>query len=95
MDNFETIVDEDIKSFIIESLPRNLSVLITASGRLDLKVKYRMPLDELGKEDALLLFKERLTRDGLEQESEPDLERLYQVVGGNPLGYAGFRHEKV
>jgi tetratricopeptide (TPR) repeat protein len=49
------------------------------------KLVRSFPLDELKPDAAAAMFRERLTRDGLDQECDADVARLYQVVGGNPL----------
>jgi tetratricopeptide (TPR) repeat protein len=87
LDNYETVTDPNIDGFLFDPgrLPRNLTVLITSTGRLVRDSVQPFPLDELGPTDAAAMFRDRLTRDGLEQESDTDVTRLYQVVGGNPL----------
>jgi tetratricopeptide (TPR) repeat protein len=84
LDNYETVADPDIKSFLGRP-PAKLHVLITSSGRLVPEADYRIVLDDLSETDALTLFRARLTRDGLDPEPQADLKRLYEVVGGNPL----------
>lgn len=87
LDNYESVTDPDIEAFLFDpkrELP-NLHVLITKTGRLLREGVRPFPLDELGPEDAAALFRDRLTRDGLEQESDAEVARLYEVVGGNPL----------
>lgn len=87
LDNYETVTDPNIEGFLFDSgrLPRKLTVLITSTGRLVHDDVRPFPLDELALADATAMFRDRLTHDGLEQESDADVTRLYQVVGGNPL----------
>jgi tetratricopeptide (TPR) repeat protein len=84
LDNYETVSDEDIHRYL-ERLPEYLHVLITSTGRLVEHPDKRIPLDELKEADALRLVRRLLHDDGLAAESDSDLERLYEVVGGNPL----------
>ena len=87
LDNYETVADPEIEAFLFDPkrLPANLTVLITVTGRLDRSGVSPYPLDELTAEDAAAMFRDRLARDQLEQESDEDVAKLYNVVGGNPL----------
>ena len=48
LDNYETVADPDIKSFLGRP-PAKLHVLITSSGRLVPEADYRIVLDDLGR----------------------------------------------
>jgi tetratricopeptide (TPR) repeat protein len=87
LDNFETVADRDVDAFVFDPQrrPRNLSVLLTSTGRVIRPGVRAFPLDELDQDSAIAMFRERCTRDGLPQESQAQLVRLYEVVGGNPL----------
>jgi len=87
LDNYETVADPNIDAFVFDPnrRPRNLSVLLTSTGRLVRPGIRAFPLDELDRPSAIAMFRERCTRDGLPQEGDEDLARLYDVVGGNPL----------
>lgn len=87
LDNYETVADPDIEAFLFNPgrLPPNLSVLITVTGRLDHNGVVPYPLEELSANEAADMFRDRLARDQLEQESDADVGKLYATVGGNPL----------
>ena len=87
LDNYETVTDPDIEAFLFEPnrLPANLTVLLTLTGHLDRAGVTSYRLDELRAADAAEMFRDRLARDQLEQESDDDVAKLYEVVGGNPL----------
>ena len=87
LDNYETVTDPEIEAFLFgpDRLPANLSVLITVTGRFDRSGVTPYRLDELNSGDAAAMFRDRLARDQLEQESDVDVAKLYEVVGGNPL----------
>jgi tetratricopeptide (TPR) repeat protein len=87
LDNYETVADPEIEAFLFDPnrLPADLNILLTLTGRLDRTGVTPYRLDELQAADAAAMFRDRLARDQLEQESDEDVAKLYQVVGGNPL----------
>jgi tetratricopeptide (TPR) repeat protein len=85
LDNYDAVTDLEVDAFLFERLPPQLHVLITSTRAIDKPAATAFPLGDLGQRDAALMFKERLVRDGLAQESEVAVAALYDAVGGNPL----------
>ena len=85
LDNYETVTDPDVDAFLFERLPPQLHVLVTSTRTIDRPEVTSFPLRDLDQDDAALMFKERLVRDGLPQVDDAGLLALYDAVGGNPL----------
>jgi len=85
LDNYDAVTDSKVDAFLFGRLPPQLHVLITSTRAIEKPAVTSFPLGDLGKHDAALMFKERLVRDGLAQESDVAVEALYGAVGGNPL----------
>ena len=86
-DNYETVTDPDVEGFLFDPkrLPENLYVLFTLSGRLERAGVVSFPLEELDAADTIAMFRDRLARHRLKQESDEDVGLLHKTVGGNPL----------
>ncbi|MEO5814572.1 MAG: SIR2 family protein [Gemmatimonadaceae bacterium] len=85
LDNYDAVTDSEVDAFLFERLPPQLHVLITSTRAIVQPTVASFPLGDLGERDAALMFRERLVRDGLAQESEVAVAALYDAVGGNPL----------
>ncbi|MEP7002306.1 MAG: SIR2 family protein, partial [bacterium] len=90
LDNYETVTDTNVDAFLFERLPPQLHVLVTSTRVIDKPGAASFPLGELGHEDAALMFRERLIRDGLAHESEQAVGAVYRALGGNPLATEWF-----
>jgi len=95
LDNYEAVSDPQIREFLFGSspLPKQLSVLLTVSGPLDIPADRPMDqprirallLDELTRDAAAAMVRQRLDDRGIQQQSEAQIAELLDVVGGNPL----------
>lgn len=89
IDNLETVADYQVLLPVLREWANPSRFLLTSRHSLRAHPDvYCRNLDELGWEDALPLIRHEASVRGLSilvDAAEADLQRIYQVVGGNPL----------
>ncbi len=82
IDNLDTDWSADLVSFI-HYMPPSTKVVVTTRHRID--EPHRVHLDNMARDDALLLIGQEAELKNVVLSDEKDADSLYEATGGNPL----------